>query len=343
MVSVIIPCRNEEDGIYDCLRSILAQESPPGSFEIVVADGMSDDGTRAILKQMEKEHSRLGFVDNPGRIVSKGLNAAIRVAKGKIIVRIDGHSTYAPDYLRQCVRVLQETGADNVGGPWLARGVGYVARAVAAAFQSPFAVGGSRCHNPGYEGPIDTVYLGCWRRDVFDRIGFFDEELVRNQDDEFNLRLRRAGGTIWQSPRIKSWYTPRASLVSLFKQYMQYGYWRVRVIKKHKTIPSWRHVIPLGLVLCLTILGLASLFFSNAVELWLVLAGVYMMSNVVATCLTSRFHGWELFPVLPLVFAVYHFAYGLGSLWGIWDFIILRRGPAPTLTRLTRDRTENHL
>ena len=180
-----------------------------------------------------------------------GLNAAIRVAQGSIIIRLDAHTKYAPDYIRQCLAVLQETGADNVGGPCIAEGKGFVSQAIAAAFHSPFAVGGARWHDLDYVGAADTVHLGCWRREVFDRIGLFDEELVRNQDDEFNLRLTRAGGKIWHSPRIKSWYRPRESLRALIRQYMQYGYWKVRVIQKHKMPASVRHLIPGGFVLLL--------------------------------------------------------------------------------------------
>src|SRR5205823_12095039 len=142
-----------------------------------------------------------------------------------------------------CVQLLSETAADNVGGPWIAKGEGRIGKAIAAAFQSSFANGCARGHDPNHSGLVDTVYLGCWRREIFDRIGFFDEELVRNQDDEFNLRLSRAGGLIWQSPRIKSWYHPRASLRSLWRQYAQYGYWKVRVIQKHGLPASMRHVV----------------------------------------------------------------------------------------------------
>src|SRR5262249_37522272 len=152
----------------------------------------------------------------------------------------------------------EETGADKVGGPWVAEGKGYVGRAIAAAFQSPFAVGGARGHDPNYEGIVDLVYLGCWRRGVFDWFGLFDEELVRNQDDEFDLQLIRAGGTIWQSPRIRSWNQPRGSLRTLFLQYMQYGYWKVRVIQKHKIPASTRHLMPGGFVFGFTVLPLAA-------------------------------------------------------------------------------------
>ena len=153
-VSLIIPCRNEKHYIEPCIRSLLAQALPAGSFEIIVADGLSNDGTRDILARLAAEYACIHLVDNPGRIVSMGLNTSIRAARGKIIVRIDVHTQYAPDYVSQCLTVLQETGADNVGGPWVAQGTGYIGRAVAAAFQSPFAVGGARGHNPHYTGPV---------------------------------------------------------------------------------------------------------------------------------------------------------------------------------------------
>src|SRR5215510_12320266 len=308
-VSLIVPCRNEKNYIEPCIRSLLAQDLLMGSFEIIVADGLSNDGTRDILARLAAEYACLRLVDNPGRIVSTGLNTAIRAARSRIIVRIDAHTQYAPDYVSQCLAVLQETGADNVGGPWIAQGTGYMGRAVAAAFQSPFAVGGARGHNPHHTGPVDTVYLGCWPREVFDRITLFDEELVRNQDDEFNLRLRRAGRKIWQSPRIKSWYEPRESLQSLFKQQMQYGYWKVRVIQKHKIPASVRHLIPGCFVLSLIVLALASPWSPLAFWGSIGITGLYSMCNLAAATLTASHTGWRLFPLLPLVFACYHFGY----------------------------------
>jgi hypothetical protein len=235
--------------------------------------------------------------------------------------------------------VLQETGADNIGGPARTKATGYVQSAICAAYHAPFAVGGARFHDIEYEGYVDTVPYGCWPREVFDRIGFFDEELVRNQDDEFNLRLRRAGGKIWQSPCIRSWYSPRASLRALFRQYMQYGYWKVRVIQKHKVPASIRHVAPGCFVLVLIELALASLWWPLAFWSWLALVGTYATCNVAASFLTAARQGWELLLLLPLVFALYHFSYGYGFLCGVWDFVILRREPSRIYTMLTRTTT----
>jgi succinoglycan biosynthesis protein ExoA len=335
-LSIVIPCRDERDHIESCLRSILAQAPPPGGFEVIVADGMSGDGTREILKRLAGEDPRLRVIDNPGRIVSTGLNAAIREAQGSIIIRMDVHTEYASDYIFQCLAVLQETGADNVGGPWVAKAEGLLGRAIATAFQSPFSVGDPRGHNARYEGPHDTVYLGCWPREVFDKTGFFDEELVRNQDDEFNLRLMRAGGKIWQSPRIKSWYRPRESLRALFRQYLQYGYWKVRVIQKHRMPTSVRHLIPASFALLLTVLPLVSLAWPAMVWGWLGLLGTYFMCSISISFLIAARTEWKLLPILPLVFACYHVAYGYGFLRGLWDFVILRRGAHRTYTELTR-------
>ena len=336
LASLIVPCRNEKDYIEPCIRSLLAQELPGGCFEIIVADGRSNDGTRDILARLAAEHACLRLVDNPGRTVSMGLNTAICAARGRIIIRIDVHTQYAPDYISQCIAILQETGADNVGGPWVAQGTGYIGRAVAAAFQSPFAAGRARGHNPHYTGPVDTVYLGCWPREVFDRIGFFDEELVRNQDDEFNLRLSRAGGLIWQSPRIKSWYHPRESLRLLLRQYAQYGYWKVRVIQKHCLPASVRHLVPAAFVLTMLTLPIAALFWPWALWMWGALGVLYSACNLAASVVTARRSGLSLFPVLPAVFACYHLGYGYGFLRGTWDFIILRRTPAGAMATLTR-------
>jgi succinoglycan biosynthesis protein ExoA len=336
LASLIVPCRNEKDYIEPCIRSLLAQELPGGCFEIIVADGRSNDGTRDILARLAAEHACLRLVDNPGRTVSMGLNTAICAARSRIIIRIDVHTQYAPDYISQCIAILQETGADNVGGPWVAQGTGYIGRAVAAAFQSPFAVGSARGHNPHYTGPVDTVYLGCWPREVFDRIGFFDEELVRNQDDEFNLRLSRAGGLIWQSPRIKSWYHPRESLRLLLRQYAQYGYWKVRVIQKHCLPASVRHLMPAAFVFTMLTLPITALVWPQALWVWGALGVLYIACNLAASVAVAKRSGLTLCPVLPAVFACYHLSYGYGFLHGIWDFIVLRRTTAGAMSTLTR-------
>ena len=335
-VSVVIPCRNEQNAIESCLRSMLAQDPPAGGFEIIVADGMSDDGTRAILERMAREDGRVRVVDNPERVTPCGMNAGIAAASGRYIAIAGAHCRYASDYLRQSVRVLEETGADNAGGPVICQSKSLLQKAIAAAHHSPFSVGGARWHRTDYDGPADTVFGGLYRREVFDRIGMFDTALVRNQDDEFNLRLIRGGGKIWQSPLIKSWYYPRNSLRALFHQYFQFGYWKVRVIQKHRIPASIRHVVPAAFALAGILLPLLALIWPLAGLAWLGLVTIYFVCSALASLSVARHEGWALLPLMPPVFACYHFGYALGFLDGIVDFVIVRRGPKKFSQKITR-------
>ena len=346
-ISVIIPCRNERSHIAEFLDSLAQQDLDPGcELEVLVADGRSDDGTRDILRQYVGANVRVRLIDNPGRITPTGLNAAIEAATGDVIVRMDVHTTYARDYIRECVRALVESGADNVGGPWVAEGRGRIGRAIAAAFQSPLC--GGKAHDPEYEGEVDTVYLGCWPRAVFERIGLFDPELVRNQDDEFNFRLRRMGGRVWQTPRVKSCYSPRGSLAALFRQYLQYGYWKVAVIRKHKALASWRHLAPAMLVssLVAAMVGLLIAEVVGAGAAGAVIAGLLALEALayatVCVAASIRYSGrldWLSRICLPAVIAVYHCGYGLGFLAGTIQFVGPRSrkaAPARMFSELTR-------
>ncbi len=338
LVSIVLPCRNEQGYIQACLESVLHQEPPAGGFEILIADGMSTDGTREYLQQMAKEQPQIRILDNPGRIVSTGLNAAIRAARGEIIVRMDAHTIYAPDYIRQCLAVMGETGADNVGGPMQTTAEKFMERAIRAAFHSTFAVGGARSHQAGYEGCVDTVIYGCWKKEVFERVGYFDEELVRNQDDEHNLRLVRAGGRIYQSTRIHSWYHVRGSLKALFRQYMQYGYWKVLVVRKHQMAASWRHLVPGAFVASLCLLAVLSLFWPPVLWGAVGLAVLYAATVLMAAISIAARTEWALLPILPVVVACFHVGYGYGFLRGILDFVVLKNAPEAKFVQLTRER-----
>lgn len=336
MISAVIPCRNERDHIEACVRSVLEQSEVADGLEVIVADGMSEDGTREILSRLAREDRRLRVIDNPARITARGMNLGIQLARGEFIAIMGAHNDYAPDYLSASLAVSRATGADNVGGSMVCRGETWLQQAIAIAHHSPFAVGGARWHNISYEGPADTVFGGVYRRSVFERIGGFDETLLRNQDDELNLRLTLAGGKIWHSPAIRSSYCPRASLAALFRQYLQYGYWKVAVVKKHRRPASLRHVVPGLFVLALLVLPLLALFYPPLSFLWLALLGTYAAANLGASIAAAARSGWKFLPALPLVFACYHFGYGIGFLRGVLGFVILRRAPSPAFTRLTR-------
>lgn len=342
-VTAVLLCRNERHHIASCLQSVLSQVPPPGGFEIVVVDGISDDGTREILQRIAEQNAIVRIVDNPRRITPCAMNLGISAARGRWVAIMGAHHVYAPDYLLRCHETAKQTNADNVGGAMFCTGSSYIQRAVAAAHHSPFAIGGAKWHNPQYEGPADTVYGGFYRREVFDRIGLFDEELIRNQDDELNLRLTRAGGVIWQTPKVRCRYSPRNSLRALFGQYRQYGYWKVRVIRKHRLPASIRHLVPGGFVLVLLLLATLSVLAAlgvdglrPAIPLLAGLLGIYGSATLLAAAVTAAKAGWSLFPILPVVFACYHFGYGLGFLGGFWDFAIRRRGPSGWSSELTR-------
>ncbi|PYV18631.1 MAG: glycosyltransferase family 2 protein [Acidobacteria bacterium] len=327
-VSIVVPCRNEAGAIPRFLESVLGQQVGGIDLEVIVADGHSEDATRATLARYCRRDGRLRVVDNPERGASSGLNLAIGEARGEVIIRMDAHTEYAPDYVRECVRLLQETGADNVGGPARTRARGVVGRAIAAAYHSPFSSGGARFHDDGYEGWVDTVPYGCWKKETLLRLGLFDEALVRNQDDELNLRITRSGGRIWQAPSIRSWYWPRTSLGKLFQQYMQYGYWKVAVIRKHRLPASWRHLVPAAFlaanVAWVTAAAAGSALGLRSLGSWSVRMGLALVLSYLAACLWAassriRREGIAAAALLPLVFPVFHLSYGAGFLWGLWD------------------------
>ena len=324
-VSIVVACRNEIAHIRRFLDSLFAQEMGGLHWEAVIADGMSTDGTREVLDEYAQSHREVRIVLNSGRIVSTGLNIAIRAARGRYILRFDAHSYYAPDYCCKCIETLESTGADNAGGPARTWVTGIVERAIAAAYHSRFSTGGARFHDEKFEGWVDTVPYGCWRKETLERIGMFDEALVRNQDDELNLRIVRAGGGIWQNPAIVAWYSPRSTLSTLFRQYFQYGFWKVMVIRKHRLPGSWRHLVPITFVVANIILlvgiALAAATRSSVLlkfsALWLAMLGAYLLASLAASVLAARRAGWETLFYLPVVFAAYHFSYGTGFLAGL--------------------------
>jgi GT2 family glycosyltransferase len=347
-ISIVVACRNERAHIRAFLDSLLAQDTGGMGWEAIIADGMSDDGTRELLEEYCAGRPQIRVIDNPGRIVSTGLNAAIRAARGEIVLRMDVHTVYAPDYCRKCVETLEETGADNAGGPARTRAQGVRARAIAAAYHSRFSTGGARFHDEDYEGWADTVPFGCWRKTTLERLGLFDESLVRNQDDELNLRLLRAGGRIWQNPAIRCWYSPRATLGGLFRQYMQYGFWKVPVIRKHRLPGSWRHLVPVafvtGNVALLAAMAIAAAsgareWFEGVAAVWLALAAAYAAAIAAASVAAARGRGWRILPYLPAAFAAFHVSYGLGFAAGLLRFAARPGQPLvaeSAFTRITR-------
>ena len=287
----------------------------------------------------------LRVLDNPEQIVSTGLNRAIREAKGEVILRMDAHTLYAPDYIRSCVEVLHETNADNVGGPALTRAHGYLAQAIAHAFHAPFVSGGAKFHNPKYEGSVDTVTYGCWRKSTLERIGVFDEKLVRGQDDELNVRLVSRGGIVWQSPRIISWYRSRSNLTELFWQYFQYGFWKVagdsQATSGHKLAKYCARFVIAGGDRLAALCGGRKLCGSLLKRFLAVVifVGMYFMASIASAFLVAKKKGWLFLPTLPVVFATYHLSYALGFVLALLYRPVTWDRPNPMrriLTAITR-------
>lgn len=328
-----MPIRNEADYIERSLRSVLAQDYPPDRLEVLVADGISTDATREIVQQTCKNHnlptfqpSNVQLIDNPVRIVPTALNIAIRQARGDIIIRVDGHCEIAPDYVSQCVHYLRETEADCVGGPIKTVGETVVARAIALAMSSPFGVGGATFRTGSdTEKFVDTIAFGAYRRDVFERIGLFDENLPRNQDYEFNARLRQEGGQIFLTPAIRSVYYSRSTFRGFWHQNFWTGYWKVRLLGRHPQTLISRHVVPalftLSLGAGILVFPLGSLF-SYLLPLILLL---YCLPASVAAAMIARREGIRYLPLVLLAFICRHVGHGLGFTYGIWHFLIASR------------------
>lgn len=319
-VSVVVPLRNEAAHVDDLVADIARQDFA-GPIEVLVADGESTDGSAERLHAAARRHRvDLRVLPNPGLTVPHGLNRCLDVAGGDLVVRLDAHSRYPADYVRRCVAASEETGADNVGGTYVAEGRTRYERAVACALGSPFGgVNWTRDVRRGERVAADTVYCGAFRRDVFERFGRFDERFVRSQDDELNLRIRAAGGTIVLDPTISSRYRPRGSWRSVFRQYHEYGLWKVAVMRKHRRATGLRSLAPAAFVASLLVLGAASVASRRARAAMLAEVAVYGSASLVSSAAATR-RCAEPRPSLPAVasaFAAFHLGYGSGMLRGI--------------------------
>jgi len=329
-ISIIVPMRNEASHVGQLVEDIAAQDFE-GEVEVLVADGGSTDGSRELLEQAAASANvDVTIVDNPSRIVSTGLNAAIREATGELIVRLDCHSRYPSSYLSLCARASDETGAWNVGGAYEAVGRTTTERAIACALSSPFG-GVNWTSDLGREGRVDadTVYLGAFRPIAFSEAGLYAEDLVRNQDDELNFRIRRAGGRVVFDPAIRAYYVPRGSFRQLGRQYFEYGFWKVAVMARHRRPLSARSLVPPVFVAAVSTLGTASVASRRARTLLTLTTGVYAAAAVVfglASIRRSR-ASISLIPRVVAAFPTLHVSYGLGMVGAL--VLRLRSRPSP--------------
>jgi len=339
-ITIVLPCRNEEPYIAACLDSILATTYPLDRMEVLVVEGMSEDGTRDVLASYVARHSVIRVIDNRRQITPAALNVGIRAATGEIIVRMDAHVVYPPEYIPRLIDALQSSDADNVGGiiVTLPGDNTPMARAIAVGLSHPFAVGNAY-FRIGLSAPrwVDSVPFGCFRREVFDRVGLFDEELVRNEDEEFNLRLAKYGGRILLLPEVVSYYFARRRLRDLGRMYYQYGYFKPLVVRKADGVMTLRQVVPalfvailagsIALAPVLPVLGIA-----------VGVAAAYLATMTVCVLGAVRKHGWRCALALCAVFPVVHFGYEICSLRGAFDHLLQRRRARrdPTVIPLSR-------
>jgi len=320
LISIILPIRNEAAFIDSCLRAILEQDYP-GKIEILVADGMSTDGTREILQASCEERSNLHLIDNPQKIVSTGLNLALSKAQGEIIIRVDGHSIIATNFVRENVALLAEhPEAWSVGGPIVHVAETYLGKAIAVAMSHPLGVGNAFHRFGHYEGFVEGAQFPAIRRWVFERVGEFDEHLIRNQDDEFNYRMSKAGGKVFVSPRIQYIYYVRENLKGLFKQYLQYGFWRIPVIRKHHQPTTIRQLVPSLFYFVIFILMLVGLVLKNLIVAF-GLPVIYSVILVAGGLALLPRVGFQIACRVPVAIGIMHAGYAFGFLYGLWAIL----------------------
>ena len=319
-VSIVVPCRNERNYIEACVRSLLSQERPRHDFELLVVDGMSNDGTRQILERLASEDERLKIIDNPNRTTPSAMNAGIRHARGEYVAILGAHASYAPDYIRVCAEML-DTQPDIwcSGGPVVSRASSAFGTAVALAMSHPVGVGNARHRFPDYEGDAEGACFPVFRREAFERVGMYDETLVRNQDDEFNLRVAKSGGRIFISPKARCEYFVRESPAGLFRQYFQYGYWRVAVLRKHLIPASLRQMAPVTLFVLMLLGIVAGVWLGGytGVAVGAALPVAYfglLTASAMAVATKSQFLSALFFPVAAVIM---HFAYAAGFAWAL--------------------------
>jgi succinoglycan biosynthesis protein ExoA len=316
-VTIAMPAYNEEHYLEACIASVQAQDYPRELIEILVADGGSTDRTRNILAALTATDPRIKLVDNPARLQAAGLGEMVKRATGDIVVRMDVHAEYAPDYVRRCVETLERTGADNVGGAQRAKARTPFQHALCAALASPLGVGGARYRSADAEGYVDTVFLGAFRRRVFETVGLWDPGAITNEDAELNQRILESGGQIYLSRDIVVHYFPRESFGALAKQYFRYGRGRARTLLKLGKLPTLRPLLPFALVTGATALLVLP-------PLWPIAPAAVLGYALATGAEAVRVRGdlpLSAVPTIWAIFPVLHAAHGTGFASGLWKYL----------------------
>lgn len=323
-VSIIIPCRNEEKYIKQCIYSFLDQSYPKELIEVIIADGMSTDNTRNIINEIIKKHNNVNLIDNKKFTAPSGMNLGIKKSKSDIIIIFGAHAYADKDFVKENVLALQNEEVGCAGGIITTINDSVKGEAIAEAMSCPFGVGNALFRYAEKEAFVDTVGFGAYYRKFITDIGLFDEELVRNQDDELNFRVQKSGRKILLNPKIKSTYFSRGDFKKLWKQYYQYGFWKVRVIQKHRKPASIRHLIPLIFVLFLLFGGIASVFSKFIRIGYLLTILVYLILDATFSLKICKKKRFNHFPYLFITFPILHISYGIGFILGLFNFYIFK-------------------
>ncbi len=331
-VSIIVPCYNEQDTIRKLLEAIYAQAFPRPDLEVVIADGMSSDGTRTQIAAFSDSHPdlQIAVADNPSRNIPSSLNCALKEAQGEIIVRLDAHSMPYPDYVERCVADLEAGLGENVGGIWEIQpgAETWVAQSIAAAASHPLGVGDALYRHTAVAAQVDTVPFGAFKRELLALVGFFDESLLTNEDYEFNARIRKSGGRVWLDPSIRSIYFARPTLAKLARQYSRYGFWKWRMLRRYPGTLRWRQALPPLFVLSLIVGMVLSPFLPVFRVLLAVEISIYLVVLAAAGVQAAvRQKKVQMAVGLPLAIATMHIVWGAGFLWSMIKGIFTERHP----------------
>lgn len=319
-----MPVRNEADFIARSLTAVLTQDYSHNCTEVLIVDGMSSDATRTVIASVAAKHTHIPvrILDNPRQIVPVGMNLAMSEAKGEIIVRVDGHCEIAPDYVSCCVRHLLADGVDGVGGPIETIGNTPYSETIALAMSSPFGVGGSAFRTvKDRQILVDTVAFPAYTRRAIEIAGPYDEQMVRNQDDEYSYRLRHLGFKILLAPDVHARYYSRSSLRSLWQQYFQYGFYKIRVLQRHPRQMQPRQFIP-PLFVAGVLGGAVFAPFSKPIRYaWILGLALYAVANGIMSWRLASKHDAVHFKRLPVIFGTLHMSYGLGFIVGLISLV----------------------
>jgi len=331
-VSIIIPCLNEQETIRKLLEAIHAQTFPRADLEVVIADGMSTDGTRTEITTFSDVHPDLhiAVVDNTPRSIPAALNCALKESQGEIIVRMDAHSMPYPDYIERSVADLEAGLGENVGGVWEIHpgAPTWMAHAIAVAAAHPLGVGDALYRHANKAAYVDTVPFGAFKREILALIGFFDESLLANEDYEFNTRIRKSGGKIWFDPSIRSVYIARPTLAKLARQYARYGYWKWRMLRRYPETLRWRQGLPplfvaslLGGAILAVFLPIFRILLAAEILIYTIILAAIGVQSAVRQKKVSLLIG------LPVAIATMHITWGAGFLWSMIRGIFTNRDP----------------